>query len=149
MIRPDGSSVVVGSPTGHMIEQIAVAPDGQVWFSEDASSELHVYDPAASTYSTVSLGAIASGGFWNGMDVGVSTSGEIWAATDKGVAKIAPDGTLLTVTPYAPRTLPVTPSTASAHSGRPSTALASAGSETSRDRAASGGALGRARGALH
>lgn len=108
MFRPDGTSVVVGSPTGHMIEQIAVAPDGKVWFTEDASSELHVYDPAASTYSTVSLGAVTSGS-WNGLDVGISKAGDIWAATDKGVAKIAPDGTLITVTPYGPRALPVTP----------------------------------------
>jgi streptogramin lyase len=109
MIRPDGTVVTVKSPMGHMIEQIAVAPDGRVWFTEDASSALHVYDPLAGTYSTVSLGAITSGGSWDATDVAVSTSGDIWAATDKGVAKVAPSGALLTVTPYATGSLPVTP----------------------------------------
>ena len=108
-IRPDGTSTTVASPSGHMIEQITVAPDGRVWFTQDASSDLTVYDPFAKTYSTVSLGAVAPGGLWNAIDVQVSASGDLWAATSKGVAKIAPDGTLLLVKAYPPRTMPATP----------------------------------------
>ncbi|WP_291056910.1 hypothetical protein [Herbiconiux sp.] len=109
MIRPDGSSSTVASPSGHMIEQIAVARDGRVWFTQDASSEFTVYDPFAKTYTTVSLGAVAPTGIWGAIDVQVSKSGDIWAATSTGVAKIAPDGTLLIVKAYPTRALPVTP----------------------------------------
>lgn len=95
VIRPDGSSDVYADPIGRDPLAITVSPDGRIWFAEDGTPEVMVFDPASEIFSSFPLGGI---GATEVGDVEFSGTGELWVVTDRGISSFTTTGTVLSTT---------------------------------------------------